>query len=84
MPKRKAGHLGNLGRHAEINTHRTKVRKAQKEDKENVPVQTLHTSAALIWLPRLSTSHWVTVSNNVSHVGGLCMSPILPGFGFDT
>lgn len=38
MPKRKAGHLSNLRGHAEINTKRTRVRKAQKEEKENVQV----------------------------------------------
>ncbi|KAG1805226.1 uncharacterized protein BJ212DRAFT_1486533 [Suillus subaureus] len=39
MPKCKAGHLSNLGGYAEINTKRTKVRKAQKEEKENLNVQ---------------------------------------------
>ncbi|KAG1785104.1 uncharacterized protein HD556DRAFT_1314544 [Suillus plorans] len=36
MPKRKVGHLSNLHGHAKINTKRTRVRKSQKEEKENV------------------------------------------------
>ncbi|KAG2046831.1 hypothetical protein BDR06DRAFT_992017 [Suillus hirtellus] len=41
MPKRKAGHLSNLGGYATINTKRTKVRKTQKEEKENLNVASL-------------------------------------------
>jgi len=38
MPKHKAGHLSNFRGHAEMNTNRTRVRKAQEEEMENVQV----------------------------------------------
>ncbi|KAG2138185.1 hypothetical protein BD769DRAFT_1663756 [Suillus cothurnatus] len=48
MPKHKAGHLSNLGGYATINTKRTKVRKTQKEEKENLNPVDLFLDAAKI------------------------------------
>ncbi|OJA16517.1 hypothetical protein AZE42_00616 [Rhizopogon vesiculosus] len=36
MPKRKVGHLNNLGGHAERNTKKTRISKEQKKEKGNV------------------------------------------------
>jgi len=56
MPKRKAGHLSNLGGYATINTKRTKVRKTQKEEKENLNV------ASLGWATQIVASTNIVLS----------------------